>query len=224
MSVEKDALARRGSHLTRGMKVVLIIVALIVLAGVIAAIALASSGSGGGRSDGQGTSAASSSTTAATPPEASFAPTEPGPIPGATPTSGSEVQPPRATPRTALPPLKTTAPLMEAPLPKSGTKNGGLVTGFPTKLMGPGKGSQVLTTSIATEGTTAQITLVAITSANDAETFAHYESLWSELGLQRVASEGGGLTFTGPHESMTLATEKSGTGNRYTIYGVFRTK
>jgi hypothetical protein len=120
--------------------------------------------------------------------------------------------------------LKASEPLMSAPLPKSAAKNSGLVKGFPAPLMGPTKGSQVISSSIATEGDTAQITLVAVTGTDDADTVAHYEKLWSDLGLQRVTTADGNLAYSGPHESMTLATQRSGTGNRYTISGVFHTK
>ncbi len=69
-----------------------------------------------------------------------------------------------------------------------------------------------------------QVDLVALTPATPDEIRAHYSELWRSLDLQERSTADGTVTFIGPHESMTLAVEASGTGNRYTIHAVFRTE
>jgi len=202
--------------LTTAMRAVLIAAAAIVVAGIAVTIWLLASASGSGDPQGQ----PGGTVPAATPTR--------GPIPGATPTTGSEVLPPAATaPPNRLPsrtPAPPTAPLVPAPLPKSAAAEGGLVAGFPSDLMGPVKGSDVVSSSIATEGATMQVSLVARSDASAKDLRSHYDELWASLGLKEASPTDGNLSYTGAHESLTLAVEKTGTGNRYSIFGVFRTK
>lgn len=198
--------------LTRGMRATLIAVGAVVLIGVAVTIWLLVSGgaAGGGSADpGASTSPATTATR--------------GPIPGSTPTTGSEVLPPTATGPNQLPSRTPAAPLISAPLPKSSSEQGALVAGFPTKIMGPIKGSDVLSSSIATQGATMQVTLVARTDASQKKIRAHYEKLWASLGLAEN-STGGNVAYVGPYESLTLAVQSTGTGIQYSIFGVFRTK
>lgn len=198
--------------LTRGMKVTVVVTGLVIVVGIAIIVAFTVSRP---VADPVDASVPASSTPAA--------PTK-GPVPGATPTSGSEVQPPTAPPHTGLPPRETPKPLMTAPLPESAARSGGLAAGFPDDIMGPMDRSEVVSSSIATEGTVMQVDLVAATAATPDEIRAHYKKLWKSRGLQEQAAPDGTLTCTGQYESTTLAIEASGTGNRYMIYAVFRTE
>ena len=151
-----------------------------------------------------------------------------GPSPGATPEEGSEVLPPdpSSTPGSGLPPLPVPEPLVTAPLPESAAADGVLVDGFPGDVMGPAAGSDILSSSIATESDVMQVTLVARTDATQEEVSAHFRSLWAELGLtEGVQTEGSAdITSTDQFSSLSLAfTPSSGTGTVYMIFGVFRT-
>ncbi|QAY59983.1 hypothetical protein ET475_08230 [Microbacterium protaetiae] len=232
------------SALTPAMKIVIGVVAVIVVAGIITVSALLSGGTnpntaatttqqqngsgnnGGNGTAGNGTPGATAGTSTApggAKGAASGAPTI-GPLPQATPTTGSEVLPPTATPITRLPSITPQPPLVSAPLPKTASKNNGLVSGYPEKVMGPATKSTVLSSSIATEKTTMQVSLVATTTASQASVQKHYEELWGSLGLRRGTAADGTITYVGAHESVALSFGTTGTGNRYTIYGVFRTK
>jgi hypothetical protein len=220
------------STLTPAMKIVIGVVAVVVIAGAIVASALV----------GAGSAPDAAATVAATLPSenqpgrpapgtvppgaASTAPAAPtrGPLPQATPTTGSEVLPPTATPNTRLPKVSPAPPLVPGPLPRSAARTGGLVAGYPSRVMGPAVTSPVVSSSIATQGTTMQVTLVAVYSGSRDTITAHYETLWASLGMRRGLTSDGTLVYAGAHESVTLAFGSSGTGNRYTIYGVFRTK
>ncbi|MGB3375162.1 MAG: hypothetical protein WBA87_08495 [Microbacterium sp.] len=199
--------------LTRGMKIALVLVGGVIIIGAAIIVALAMNGAA---PDQAGSSASA--------PPASSTPPKSGPLPGATPTSGSEVQPPTAPPHTGLPRLETPIPLIPAPLPDSAARSGGLAAGFPDAVVGPMDGSNVVSSSIATEGAAMQVDLVAVTKAGPDEIRSHYSRLWSSLGMQERTVADGTVAFTGPYESMTLAVETTGTGTRYTIHAVFRTE
>lgn len=180
---------------------------------------------------------------AASSPTASGAPSA-GPLPGATPTTGSEVtppatgspslprpttppnagQPPQTGPGTAPAPRDADRPLVAAPLPPPGSRTGGLVAGYPARIVGPLNGSDVVSSSISTEGTVMQLSLVATSSASADAVRAHYRDLWRSLGLKDRKAGDGTVTYAGAYESLSLSVGASGTGNRYTIYGVFRTE
>lgn len=225
---------KRTSTLTPAMKIVIGVVTVVVIAGAIVASALVGAGSA---PDAAATVAATlpsgnqpggpaTGTVPQTPGAASTAPGPPtrGPLPQATPTTGSEVLPPTATPNTRLPKVTPAPPLVPGPLPTSAARTGGLVTGFPSRVMGPAATSPVVSSSVATQGTTMQVTLVAVYNGSRDTITRHYESLWTSLGMRRGLTSDGTLVYTGAHESVTLAFGASGTGNRYTLYGVFRTK
>lgn len=146
-----------------------------------------------------------------------------GPLPDATPTSGSEVIAPTTAPAQTLPPIEPVAPLIAMPFPSSATEEGGLAAGYPSEVMAPAPGSDVLQSAITTEGETMQVTLVARTDASEDDVRAHYAAAWSALGLREVQTSDGSSTFAGAYESLTLAfSPNSATGTRYTLFGLFR--
>lgn len=208
---------------TTPMRVAVVSVAVLVAAGIVLIVMLTAASP----------PAAESGPTAASP---TALPTTAGPHPGATPTTGSEVLPPSptdpdaaappdaSTPGPGLPPLQKTDPLMSAPLPPSGARDGALVAGYPASIAGPLPGSAIVTSALSTEGSVMQLTLVAVSSASVDELRAHYRRLWASLGMTDQLSDDGTVTSAGAHESLTLSVADSGTGNRYTIYGVFRTE
>lgn len=205
------------TRLTRGMRRVLWAVGAVVAAGLIGAIWLLTTGGGGASPAGD--DGANPDTGGTPQPTAAQ-----GPLPGATPTTGSEVQPPdpSASPSDRLPPPPAPTPLVDAPLPPSASASGKLVDGFPTDVMGPARVSDVLQSAIATEGDTMQVTLVARTDAKPDEVREHYRALWSGLGL--AGASGADVAYSDALSSITLAfSPGSGTGTLYTVYGVFRT-
>ena len=202
----------RGTGMTPAMKIVVGGVAALVVAGVATAIVLTGVGAPG---DAAGSAAA---------PEATGSTS--GPLPGATPTSGSEVPPPPSTPLSAMPPTSTTRtkPLISGPLPASGSLDGGLLDGFPAALAGPAGNSTVRSSSIATQDTVMQTTLSALSTASQDDVRAEYRTRWAAAGLQEQPTTNGSTTFTGAYESLTLTFGSSGTGTLYQVYGLFRTQ
>ncbi|WP_194409700.1 hypothetical protein [Microbacterium cremeum] len=208
----------RGGH-TRALRWVLWAVGAAVVAGLAIALWGFTADGDAGAPGASGAPGAVDATTAPTP-----RPTR-GPLPGAEPTTGSEVQAPDATAPSAdrLPALSTPSPLVSAPLPDSGSASGELVDGFPTGVMAPAPPSEVLQSSIATEGDTMQVTLQARTDATPDEVSQHYRAVWSGLGLAATgSSDGADTSYSDALSSLTLAFTSSGTGTVYTVYGVFR--
>ncbi|KDA05204.1 hypothetical protein DC31_01905 [Microbacterium sp. CH12i] len=109
-------------------------------------------------------------------------------------------------------------------MPGSGSLNGGIVKGFPAGIADAMDGSNIISTSIATEGSVMQLSLVASSAATPDEIRAHYRALWSALGLREQPGNDETIAFIGAYESLSLSIGPSGTGNRYTIFGVFRTE
>ncbi len=210
-------------RLTRGMKRVLIAVAAVLVIGIGAAVWLSVAAPGaGGPGAAPGTSSSPGATPSGTPGTPGASATS-GPLPQATPTTGSEVLPPSATPNTTLPPIPTAKPLISPPLPASATATGSLVPGFPTAIMGPAPKTVVVSSAIAAQSTSMQVTLVGRSTLSQSAIRAHYAQLWASLGLQQGLTSDGSLSYAGAYESLSLAFGSTGTGNRYTVYGVFRT-
>jgi hypothetical protein len=108
-------------------------------------------------------------------------------------------------------------------MPAPASSKGALVAGYPKRIAGPLSGSDIVSSSIATEDDVMQLTLVASSTATLDDVRAHYRKLWSSLGLREHTAADGTLTFAGGFESLSLSITSSATGNRYSIFGVFRT-
>lgn len=148
-----------------------------------------------------------------------------GPVPGATPTTGSEVQTPKEStaPNDRLPPREGAAPRVSLPLPTPASAQGAVVEGYPADLAPPVDGSDVLDTSLATENEVLQFTLVARSDASGEDILAHYGALWAGLGLTPTSvAEAGAASYTDAFSSVTVSADASGTGTVYTIFGVLR--
>jgi hypothetical protein len=205
---------QKVSRLTPAMRWVLIGAGVVVVVGaVVVGWLLTNSGGPGGDAGDAGSA-----------PSGQVTPTQ-GPLPDATPTSGSEVIAPTEAPQTSLPPVAPVAPaeaLVAPPYPASGSAEGELVAGYPSAAMPPSPGADVLQSSIATEGDIMQVTLLGRTDASPDDVRAFYAAAWSALGLADQSGQDGTLTVTGRGASMSLAFTTAGTGTRYTVYGVFR--
>ena len=148
-----------------------------------------------------------------------------GPEAGAPAVEGSEVLPPDATATRPdrLPDLATTVPRVSVPLPASGSAEGALVDGYPADLAPPAEGSEVIDTTVTTEGDTMQFSLRARTGADAATILEHYRGLWAGLGLVPApTAQTDALGYTDAYSSVTVTAEAGGTGLVYTIYGVLR--
>lgn len=208
-----SASAESSRGLSRAMRITAWAVGGVVALGLIIALALA-------------LSPPAAQPGAETTPGSSASPTH-GPNPHGTPVPGSEVQTPdpSAADPDHLPPPDERSPLVEPPFPRSGSAEGSLVEGFPAHVMGPTADSDVLSSSIATEDDTMQVTLVARTDESEEDVRAHFSRIWSELGLtESPQSDTSTLTVDHGSSSLSLAfTSSSGTGTVYMVYGVFRT-
>lgn len=149
-----------------------------------------------------------------------------GPVVGATPVPGSEVQDPDPSraPIDRIPARTAATPRVSAPLPETASATGGLVAGLPVDLAAPLDGSDVLDSSVASEGTTVQFSLRARTDT-DADTVREsYAALWAGLGLAADdTASADGTSFEDAYTSVSVTADATtGTGTVYTVYGVLR--
>jgi len=146
--------------------------------------------------------------------------------PGATPVDGSEViaPEPRQSDSARLPTLAQPTPRVVAPLPADAAEQGGLVEGFPTTVADPTAESDVIDSSVSSDGSTMQAALNARTDQSPAAIADHYRAMWAGLGLAPVTVEGDDLAYADRFTSVTLAVRESGTGTVYTLYATLRTE
>lgn len=146
------------------------------------------------------------------------------PVP--TPVDGSEVLPPEPhqTESARLPALPQPTPLITAPLPADAAAQGSIVAGFPVTLAGPAPQSDVIDSSIASDGTTMQAALTARTDEAPDAVAAHYRDAWAALGLSPAGGDGADLAYTDRFTSISLAVSETGTGTVYTLYATLRTE
>lgn len=148
------------------------------------------------------------------------------PTPTPTPVDGSEVLPPEPhqTESARLPALPQPTPLIAAPLPPDAAAQGAIVAGFPVTLAGPAPQSDVIDSSIASDGTTMQAALTARTDEAPDAVAAHYRDAWAALGLSPAGGDGADLAYTDRFTSISLAVSETGTGTVYTLYATLRTE
>lgn len=216
MGTETNADEPRMQHgrgtLTTSMRWVISAVGLVVVAGLAWATWAATTGAPGAA--------------APTPETATSAAPTTGASPGATPVDGSEVVAPvaGATDATRLPALAAPVPLVTAPLPADAAEQGGLVTGFPEQVAAPTTGSEVIDSSVASEGRTMQAALNARTAQSVADVTEHYRAMWTALGLAPASERAATLAFADSFTSVSLAVRESGTGTLYTVFATLRTE
>lgn len=150
-------------------------------------------------------------------------PVRSGASPGATPVAGSEVQvpDPAATDTAQLPARTSPTPLVAAPLPPDASLQGGLVENFPNMIAGVTEASDVIDSSITSDGETLLAAVNARTDETPTEIADHYRQVWNDAGLSPVAGRVD-LAFSDQYSSATLSTRESGTGTLYTVYVTLR--
>lgn len=152
----------------------------------------------------------------------------PGSTASPTPTraagSGTEVLPPTATATT--PHLGTTLePLVTAPLPKSASAKGKLVTGFPSEIIPIPTGLKIATSSVATQGEHLQATVVGTSTGSEADVQSFYQAAFTKLGMTAAVSPAGAgdsaTSYTRGSDSITVTTTATTSGTGLSIFGVF---
>lgn len=217
-----DAPETTTRAVTRGMRWALIGIAVIVAAGLIWAgsLLVVPPGADGSADTPRSGSAPGPTGSPATPATPTTAPT---------PVNGSEVLPPETGQSDAarLPARTQASPLVVAPLPPDATAQGKLVDGFPTSVAAPVAGTEIIYSSIATEGMRMQAGLTARTEQSATEIADHYRALWASLGLAPAGGDDDDdatVSYSGPFTSISLTTSETATGLVYKLFGTLRTE
>lgn len=211
---------RTATLLTLALAVIVIVVAI-----------LATTGQLPDDDSAPGGDAAPSTAESAEPFGPTAAPEEPAPTDSSVPNpddggqGGQEEGPSRKGPGPLGPPRASADPLISPPLPKTASRTGTLVTGFPSGVISLAPGSTVVFSSVAAEGDRLQVGLNAMSTIAPAEVLAHYSTALAGLGLVAASAPAlDGSTaaafIRGPN-TVTVTVSSAGGGSRYTVFGVF---
>jgi hypothetical protein len=152
--------------------------------------------------------------------------TSPAPFAAAPPSAGkrvtTEVEPGGST--SGALPLSTPLPaLFSGPVPKSATKNGAVVKGFPSSIP-VATSSKVTTSSVSSSSKTVQATLVARTTSSVADVVSFYTKSFAHYGVfpSPAAASGGSSTyaFIRDNDSVTITVTPASGGSRYSVFAV----
>ncbi|BCW45956.1 hypothetical protein [Arthrobacter sp. StoSoilB5] len=143
---------------------------------------------------------------------------------GGTTAKPLEVLPPVTSTPTGLPEPSAPAPLITAPLPKSGTAKGSLVEGWPGSVVAMPAGTTVGSTSISTSGNVLQLTADGIVGTSQEDVLAAFrqslvpQGFWSE---DATAPDGAvAARFVRGTDIVTVSVSVTGTGiSRFQLLG-----
>lgn len=147
---------------------------------------------------------------------------------------GSEViRQPEGTKSKGLPGLRAVkqtvnASFLTAPLPASASREGGMVKGFPVKIIPVLTGATVQSSGVSTTSTTMQISVVATSSKSPASVLAFYrKSLTAHGFAEGSAPAAGGSTasqFTRGKDHVMVTTAARGKGTTYSVFGTLHVR
>lgn len=137
----------------------------------------------------------------------------------------TEVEGSGASASRANPASSAVAPLLSGPAPKTASKTGSLVGGFPATIP-VADASTIANSAVASSGDNVQATLVANTSMSAADLLYFYQSAFAKIGLTatEVPAVGGSTAFSFTHgnDTVTLTATSTKSGANYSLYAVLR--
>ncbi|CAN5293935.1 hypothetical protein BH09ACT2_BH09ACT2_19380 [soil metagenome] len=139
--------------------------------------------------------------------------------------TSTEVEVPGASISRANPVSSAVAPLLSGPAPKTASKTGSLVGGFPHTIP-VADASTIANSAVASSGNIVQATLVAKTSLSATDLLHSYQSAFVKIGLTatEVPAVGGSTAFSFTHadDTVTLTVTPTKSGANYSVYAVLR--
>lgn len=148
----------------------------------------------------------------------------PSPLSTRAPGSDSEVLPPTATPTTPHLGVDPT-PLVTAPLAKTASATGKLVTGFPSGVISIPADTKVTSSAISTQRNRMQATLVGTSAASVGDVQSYFEAAFTKLGLTSTVTPSApgtqANTFARGNDRIIVTTEAHSGGTRFTIFALF---
>ncbi|MDN4612879.1 hypothetical protein P5G50_00325 [Leifsonia sp. F6_8S_P_1B] len=149
-----------------------------------------------------------------------------------TPSAGkrysTEVLPPVEKTSPALPPSDPLPVPVSAPLPRTASATGGLVSGYPEKVLPITPGARVKTSSVASQGSRLQVTMTATTPSGVTDILAFYRTALAKYGMYDTPApaQGGAtaLRFDRDGSSVTVTAAPTEDGSTYVIFGTFTAK
>ena len=139
--------------------------------------------------------------------------------------TSTEVQGSGASTSRINPASSAVAPLLSGSAPKTASKTGSLVNGFPETIP-VAVASTIANSAVASSGDNVQVTLVAKTSMSAADLLDFYQSAFAKIGLTatEVPAVGGStaFSFTHTYDTVTLTATSTKYGANYSLYAVLR--
>lgn len=138
-----------------------------------------------------------------------------GRLPGLTGTNGTTTK-------------SRSAPLIGTTLPRTASRRGAIVAGFPLTIVPLATGSSVRSSGLSATATTLQVSIQAVSSAAPDVVLAFYRAKLSAIGFDETAVPAvGGSTAAGfEHnaDNLVVTTTKSRSGGtRYSVFGTLHT-
>lgn len=116
-------------------------------------------------------------------------------------------------------------PLIEAPLPATASKEGGIVAGFPAGIIPVATGSSVTSSGVSSAGSRLQVSIVATSSKSPEWVLKFYRSALGKSGFESAVAPavGGSTAATFIHSVDSLVITATRTKTSLTTYSVFGT-
>ena len=139
--------------------------------------------------------------------------------------TSTEVQGSGASTSRIKPASSAVAPLLSGSAPKTASKTGSLVDGFPARIPVV-HASTIDNSAVSSSGDNVQATLVAKTTMSAADLLYFYQSAFAKTGLiaTEVPAVGGSTAFSFTHsnDTVTLTVTSTKSGANYSLYAVLR--
>lgn len=194
----------------------------------------ASGGSSASSTEAGGAHSPGSSGAATGPPPSNGASTAPTPpsspdkaplvkAPAAAPDGSNplEVLPPNSDKTNTLPPSAKAPALLSGPAPSNSSANGELAAGYPAASLPPEPKSAVISSSVSSDGTHIQLSLVATSGTDTDGVLSFYTNTLAQYGyfsatvLQSGATE---QSYSGPDGTVTVTAQRSPGGTSYSLF------
>lgn len=149
-------------------------------------------------------------------------------VPAAGKRYSTEVLPPVENSSPALPPSDPLPVPVSAPLPRTASATGGLVSGYPEKVLPVTPGARVASSSVASQDGRLQVTLTATSASGVTDILAFYRTALAKYGMYDAPApaQGGAtaLRFDRDGSSVTVTAAPTDDGSKYIIFGTFTAK
>lgn len=132
-----------------------------------------------------------------------------------------EVLPPNDSTSPTLPPSAKTPALLTGSAPANASVSGELAAGYPADSLPPEPNSSITSSSIASDGTRVQLSLVAASSTDPDSVLAFYTNTLARYGYFSATVQAAGATeqsYSGPDGTVIVTAQRTPGGTSYSLF------